>query len=112
MVIAVDFDGTIVEHEYPKIGKPIPGAVDTLIKIQNAGHTLILWTYRNGETLHEAADYCEKNGIKLYAVNASTPDGEMKEGESRLIKADVFIDDRNVGGLLPWSEVEKLILGN
>lgn len=112
MIIAVDFDGTIVEHEYPKIGKPIAGAIDSLIRIQNAGHKLILWTYRNGETLYEAAEYCEKNGIELYAVNSSTPDGKMREGESRLIEADLFIDDRNVGGLLPWSTVEKMILGN
>jgi len=111
MVVAVDFDGTIVEHEYPKIGKPIQGAISTLKKIHAAGHKLILWTYRNGETLFEAVEYCKKNGIELHAVNASTPDGEIRDDESRLIKADVFIDDRNIGGLLPWSEVEKLILG-
>ena len=110
MRIAVDFDGTIVEHEYPKIGKPIEGAIDVLMKLQNAGHILILWTYRHGETLNDAVNYCNKNGIKLHAVNASEPNEEWRPGRSRLIKADVFIDDRNIGGLLPWSEVEKELL--
>ena len=111
MTIAVDFDGTIVEHMYPKIGKPIPGAIETLIKLQKAGHKLILWTYRSGETLKDAVDYCEKKGVKLFAVNASSPDDEWRPGKSRLIKADVFIDDRNIGGLMPWNEVEQIILG-
>jgi phosphoglycolate phosphatase-like HAD superfamily hydrolase len=111
MTIAVDFDGTIVEHEYPKIGKPIEGAIDVLLKLQEAGHKLILWTYRYGEHLNDAIEYCEKNGIQLYAVNASEPNEEWKPGKSRLIKADVFIDDRNIGGLVPWKEIEKHILG-
>ncbi|MCB0482475.1 MAG: hydrolase [Flavobacteriales bacterium] len=111
MRIAVDFDGTIVEHEYPKIGKPISGAIEALLKFQDAGHDIILWTYRYGDTLRDAVKYCEENGIKLYAANQSEPDEILAEGESRLIRADVFIDDRNVGGLLPWAVIEKYILG-
>ncbi|MBD80914.1 MAG: hydrolase [Crocinitomicaceae bacterium] len=112
MTIAVDFDGTIVEHQYPRIGKPIEGAIPALLKFQEAGHRLILWTYRNGSTLEDAVNYCEDNGINLYAVNASSPGEVITESNSRLIKADVFIDDRNVGGLLPWAEVESHILGS
>ena len=111
MRIAVDFDGTIVEHEYPRIGKPIEGAIPALIKLQEAGHELILWTYRHGEHLQDAINYCETNGIKLYAANNSEPNEEWRLGRSRLIEADVFIDDRNIGGLLPWDEIEKQILG-
>lgn len=48
MVIAVDFDGTIVEHKYPQIGRPIPFAFDTLKQLQNENNTLILWTVREG----------------------------------------------------------------
>ena len=110
MRIAVDFDGTIVEHDYPKIGKPIEGAIETMLKFQEAGHDIILWTYRHGDYLQAAIDYCENNGIKLYAANNSEPDEDFKADQSRLIKADIFIDDRNVGGLLPWKEVERLIL--
>lgn len=111
MRIAVDFDGTIVEHEYPRIGKPIEGAIEALLKFQEAGHELILWTYRHGDTLDQAVAYCQKNGIKLYAINQSEPNEEFSSKDSRLIRADVFIDDRNVGGLLPWAEVERYILG-
>jgi hypothetical protein len=109
MRIAVDFDGTIVEHAYPRIGKPLTDAFDTLIKLNNAGHKLILWTYRHGELLQEAVDFCAANGVHFYAVNANEPQEKWKEGHSRLIRADVFIDDRNVGGLYAWAEVEKII---
>lgn len=110
MRIAVDFDGTVVEHQYPRIGRPIEGAIEVLKKLLEAGHTLILWTYRHGTTLEDAVQYCKSNGIEFYAVNASEPNEEWQEGMSRLINADVFIDDRNVGGLMPWSQVEKELL--
>ena len=51
MVIAVDFDGTIVEHRYPAIGKELPFAIETLQKLASEGHRLILWTVREGKYL-------------------------------------------------------------
>lgn len=48
MTIAIDFDGTIVEHRYPKIGNEIPFAIDTLKMLLKAHHRLILWTVREG----------------------------------------------------------------
>ncbi|UTW62027.1 hydrolase [bacterium SCSIO 12741] len=110
MIIAVDFDGTIVEHQYPKIGKPIPDAIEVMKKLQQAGHKLILWTYRYGDTLEDAVEYCRQNGVDFYAVNASKPGESWKPGMSRLIEADLFIDDRNVFGLKPWSEIEQELL--
>ena len=66
MTIAVDFDGTIVTHEYPNIGKPIPFAIETLKKLQQEGHhQLILWTCREGELLQEAIDYCASKGLEF-----------------------------------------------
>jgi hypothetical protein len=110
MVIAVDFDGTIVEHEYPKIGKPIPFALDVLKKLQQEEHhKLILWTMREGKLLQEAIDYCEKNGLKFYAHNKNYPEEELQEGDVRKIGADVYIDDRNIGGLLDWGVIYKII---
>lgn len=58
MIIAVDFDGTIVEHKYPKIGKEIPFAVETLKRLQADNHTLILWSVREGQLLKDAVDWC------------------------------------------------------
>jgi hydroxymethylpyrimidine pyrophosphatase-like HAD family hydrolase len=110
MVIAVDFDGTIVEHEYPKIGKPIPFALDVLKKLQQEEHhILILWTMREGRLLQEAVDYCEKNELKFYAYNKNYPEEEFQEGDSRKLAADLYIDDRNVGGLPDWGVIYKII---
>lgn len=59
LIIAVDFDGTIVEDGYPKIGKPRIFAFETLKRLQDDGHRLILWTYRSGSKLDEAVKFCE-----------------------------------------------------
>ena len=109
LIIAVDFDGTIVEDAYPKIGKPMIFAFETLQKLQAEGHRLILWTYRNGKSLREAVKFCEENGIEFYAVNKSYPEEVYDEKISRKIHADLFIDDRNAGGFIGWTEVYKLI---
>ena len=103
--IAVDFDGTIVENRYPKIGKPMLFAIETMQHLQKDGHLLILWTYRSGRELQEAVEFCEQNGIKFYAVNKSYPEEIFDESLSRKIQADIFIDDRNIGGLVGWGEI-------
>ena len=105
LTIAVDFDGTLVENRYPEIGKPIIFAFESLKKLQVEGHQIILWTYRSGQKLREAVEFCEKKGIKFYAVNKSYPEEEYDNRLSRKILADVFIDDRNINGLPPWGEI-------
>jgi hydroxymethylpyrimidine pyrophosphatase-like HAD family hydrolase len=104
-VIAVDFDGTIVEHAYPKIGKEMLFAFATLKELQKKGHKLILWTFRHGEYLDEAVEYCKKNGVEFYAVNKNFPEEVWGSDVARKLNADIFIDDRNVGGFLGWSDV-------
>ena len=112
MIIAVDFDGTIVEHEYPKIGKPKRFAFETLKKLQEQGHTLILWTYRTGKELEEAVEFCRKNGIEFYAVNENYPGEKFIPGKtSRKILADLYIDDRNFGGFPGWGIIYQQIAG-
>ena len=110
LIIAVDFDGTIVEDRYPDIGPAKMFAFDTLKELQNKGHRLILWTYRAGERLEEAVEFCKKNGIEFYAVNNSYPEEKFKGNISRKIHADVFIDDRNVGGFPGWGEIYHILL--
>lgn len=108
MIIAVDFDGTIVEHEYPAIGKPIPFAIDTLKLLQKEKeYRLILWSVREGNLLQEAVDYCESRGLKFYAVNKNFPEEDIPS--PRKINADLFIDDKNLGGLPEWGVIYKLI---
>ena len=109
MIIAVDFDGTIVEHRYPAIGKEKLFAFDTLKALQKQGHQLILWTFRSGKELDEAVDFCRKHGVEFYAVNKSYPEEEFTPAISRKINADLFIDDRNLGGFIGWGEVWHMI---
>ena len=103
--IAVDFDGTIVEHDYPRIGKEMLFAFDTLRALQKKGHKIILWTFRTGPLLNEAVEFCRTKGIEFYAVNKNYPEEVMTDEISRKIQADLFIDDRNLGGFPGWSKV-------
>jgi hypothetical protein len=109
MIIAVDFDGTIVEHRYPAIGKEKFFAFETLRALQKDGHQLILWTYRNGDLLDKAVEYCRSKGVEFYAVNSSYPNEELEPGQSRKIHADLFIDDRIVFGFPGWGEIYQNI---
>ena len=78
MIIAVDFDGTIVEHKYPAIGKEIPFAIETLKKLQQERHFLILWSVREGRLLDEAVEFCRQRGLEIYAVNNNFADEKDK----------------------------------
>jgi len=110
MIIAVDFDGTIVENRYPKIGREIPFAIDTLKRIQmDYQHRLILWTVREGYELEDAVEFCRQRGLEFYAVNNNYPEETPEIKEPRKIKADLFIDDRNLGGMVDWGIIFKMI---
>ena len=74
MIIAVDFDGTIVTHEYPKIGREIPFAIETLKMLINDHHRLILWSVREGHLLDEAVEWCRERGVEFWAVNRDFPE--------------------------------------
>ncbi len=109
MKIAIDFDGTIVEDAFPDIGRPMLFAFETMKELQKQGHQLILWTYRSGEELKEAIEFCRNNGIEFYAVNQSYPEEQYYGETSRKIHAHVFIDDRIVGGFPGWSKVWQML---
>ena len=110
MIIAVDFDGTVVDHEYPAIGKTKLFAFETLKQLQKKGHKLILWTYRSGKELEEAVNFCKENELEFYAVNKNYPEEQFDaETISRKIYADVYIDDRNIGGFLGWSKIWEIL---
>ena len=109
MIIAVDFDGTIVKHKYPSIGKEIPFAIKTLKLLQEKGHQIILWTYRSGKELDDAIQFCKKKGLTFHAVNSNFEDEEYDNSSSRKIYADVYIDDRNLLGIPEWGKIYELI---
>jgi hydroxymethylpyrimidine pyrophosphatase-like HAD family hydrolase len=107
--IAVDFDDTIVDNAYPKIGKPKLFAFETLVALQKKGLRLILWTVRTGKELDEAVEFCKQNGVEFYAVNKNYPEEVFDSNTARKIEADIFIDDRNVGGFAGWGEVWQML---
>ena len=111
MIIAVDFDGTIVEHRYPEIGEELPFATETLRMLIKDHHKLILWSVREGKLLEDAINWCKERGVELYAVNKDYPEEKVEYNNhfSRKIKADIFIDDRNLGGLPDWGLIYQMI---
>lgn len=109
MVIAIDFDGTIVEHKFPDIGNEIKNAFTVLKKLKADGHILILWTYRSGEELKNAIKYCKRNGLEFHAINNNSDDEDFDFTYSRKIYADLYIDDRNILGLPDWNTIYNII---
>ena len=111
MTIAVDFDGTIVEHRYPEIGRELPFATQTLKMLIEDRHKLILWSVREGKLLEDAVEWCRQRGVEFYAVNKDFPEEDLTKNQSfsRKLKADVWIDDRNIGGLPDWGTIYQMI---
>ena len=111
MTIAVDFDGTIVTDRYPGIGEEIPFATDTLKMLTNDRHRLILWSVREGELLDEAVEWCRERGVEFWAVNRDYPEETISNNQhfSRKLKADLFIDDRSLGGLPDWGQIYHMV---
>lgn len=104
LIIAVDFDGTCVTHNYPDIGKPIPNALKVLKRLQQQGHKLILWTCRDSQELRDAIAYCKQGGLTFDAVNANIPGIGINPKPK--IYADLYIDDRGYGTVIDWDAIE------
>ena len=111
MIIAIDFDGTICQNKYPEIGDPMPLAIESVRELHQAGHYLILWTCRQGEQLNEALQWCEENGLSFHAVNDHNPDNLKLFGGvgGNKVYADIYIDDKNIGGFVGWQRAMELI---
>jgi hypothetical protein len=97
IVIAVDFDGTCVTHEYPRVGQDI-GAVPVLKKLVENGHQLILNTMRSGHELGEAVDWFKTNEIELYGVGYNPT--QARWTTSNKCYAELYIDDAGLGAPL------------
>lgn len=94
MYIAIDFDGTCVTHDYPRIGKDI-GAVTVLKRLVEAGHKLILNTMRSGKELQDAVNWFKENGIELYGANENP--SQKNWTNSPKVYAYLYIDDAALG---------------
>ena len=110
MIIAVDFDNTIARTTYPEIHGEIPGAIAALVGFQKAGHTVILWTCREGEYLDEAVRWLAEHGFTPDCANCHS-DRQIAEWgtDPRKIGADVYIDDRNALCEIDWKSIEEFV---
>lgn len=94
MEIAIDFDGTVVKHEYPKVGANI-GAQKILSELVVNGHSLILFTMRSGKELQDAVNWFTRNGIPLYGIQANPTQRDWTTSPKAY--AQLYIDDAALG---------------
>lgn len=110
MIIAIDFDNTIVYSTYPRIESVRQYAAKSIHDIRTRGHYVIVWTCRCGDDLTAAINYMLENGIEFDRINDNHPDNVREFGfNSRKINADVYIDDRNIGGFAGWVWADEMI---
>lgn len=103
LILAIDFDGTIVEDQFPYVGKPLPKSFESLIELKGYGVKLILWTCRSNEYLTDAVNFCEHYGLKFDYVNSPVPDKRFdKEKRSPKPFAHIYLDDRSYPGFSGW----------
>ncbi len=105
IVIAVDFDGTIVKHEFPEVGEPVPEAIDWLLKWLSLDAKLILYTMRSGEHLVAAVEYLETAGVGLWGVNRNPNQHDWTESPKAY--AQIYVDDAAFGCPLIKPEVGR-----
>ena len=126
----IDFDNTCAFEEFPNVGNNVPGSIECLNLIQNAGHDIVLWTCRKDETLNIAVNWFKKHNIKLAAINDFTPSQKQRQvyidyGSPRKVLGDFIIDDKNFGcpkkiytnnnkqyDCVDWFEIKKLLINN
>lgn len=94
-IVGVDFDGTLVEHQYPRIGPEVAGAFEWLHRLQGAGVRLMLWTMRDNQTLTEAVVYCASRGIQFWGVNVNPEQAGWTSSRKQF--AHLYIDDAAAG---------------
>jgi len=110
MIIAIDFDGTICQNEFPKVGELIPDAARVIKQLKLDGHTIIINTCRCGDQVLDAVNFLQRHKIPFDVFNDNDPINVEKYGSnSRKVYAHCYIDDRNIGGLPPWSEMYENI---
>jgi len=113
LIIAVDFDGTLHTGEWPSIGEPMPFAIDSMNRLKADGHYLIIWSCREGREQTAMVNWLLDRGIPFDRVNDHHPDNIVKYGgDARKVCADVYIDDRQLGGLPDWDDIYKLVQGH
>lgn len=111
MIIGIDFDGTIVVDKWPEIGELMPGVKEVINKLDHAGHRILINSCRVGKEEGDIETFLQDNFIKYEYINCNLPENIIKYGKDcRKISADVYIDDKNLGGFPGWDHVERMLL--
>lgn len=110
-IISIDYDDTIVYADYPNIGVIKPFAAIVINQLYDEGHTIIINTCRSGEHEAAAAQYLTESGVQFHHINENHPDNIAQyDSDSRKIFADVYIDDKQLGGLPEhWLEIDAML---
>lgn len=111
MIIAIDFDGTIVADQYPEIGQLKPNAKEVIQQLKDDGHYIIIWTCRTGNAMYQVHDFLNEENIPFDRINKSNPDNVEKYGiDTRKVYADVYIDDKGLHELPDdWIDIYIMI---
>ena len=118
-MLAIDFDGTIVEHKFPFIGEPKPNVVEVINRLYNEGHSIIIWTCRTSQndfkdvpnsepTIFDVYKFLGRHKIPFTTINHNDPKNPFQP--SPKVYADIYIDDKQLGGIPDdWEEIYELI---
>lgn len=109
MIIAIDFDGTIVDHKYPAIGELKPDAKEVINDLATR-HNIIIWTCRGGQELNAMIDFLDREGIRYDRINENMSYEWIGFKPFPKVYADCYIDDRNLGGFPGWGNVQRILL--
>ena len=110
MVLAIDFDGCVVEEAYPEIGELRKDAKKIINQLVQDGHYVIIWTCRTGEYLHKAELFLIENKIHYHKINQHHPKDLLYYKEyGPKIGADYYLDDKCIAGLPSWERIYKII---
>tara|TARA_R110000796_G_scaffold59371_1_gene136801 strand:+ start:7933 stop:8304 length:372 start_codon:yes stop_codon:yes gene_type:complete len=110
LVLAIDFDGTIAELSFPQVGALRKGAAKHIRKLHDDGHYIIINTCRSGKFEGMAHDFMQDHGIPYHYMNSNLPELIVEYGQDcRKISADIYIDDKCIGGLPSWEQIYQII---
>jgi len=111
-ILCIDFDGTIVDHQYPAIGEIRPFAKEAINRLHDEGWYIIIWTCRCGDTLMDARKWLLDNKIWFDKLNENAPVEMIGFIPSPKVYGDIYIDDRNLEGVPEWPMIYSMITGN
>lgn len=108
-VVAIDFDKTIADNTWPELGVPFEGVRQALLELVKNDCYIIIWTCRT--TRNEIATWMVENRLPYHAINEQHPHLNKCYGnDTRKIAADIYIDDKNLGGLPSWDVIQQIII--